>query len=211
LKGTKRLDGLGLVVLEHLIEWRDRWAQRRNRPLRALIRDDVLVEIARRRPRRASDLQVLRGFPQANNPKVINELLGVIKQAADTPSSQWPVPFEAPEELPMTRVMLDMLSAVTRALCTEQDLSHELVGSTQRHRELLGYTAGRLSEPPPLLRGWRAEFIGRRLLDLLQGHSEIHLSGWPEKPRLEVITPSERETPPKEKRVRAKQSASSGD
>ena len=45
LKGSKKLDGLGLAVLARLIEWRDRWAQTRNRPIRALMRDDVLVEI----------------------------------------------------------------------------------------------------------------------------------------------------------------------
>ena len=69
LKGTRRLDGLGLAVLERLIEWRDRWAQERNRPLRALVRDDVLVAIARRRPKRTSDLEVLRGFPPSSQPQ----------------------------------------------------------------------------------------------------------------------------------------------
>ena len=192
LKGTKRLDALGLALLERLIDWRDRWAQERNRPLRALVRDDVLVEIARRRPKQASDLEVLRGFPQARNRKVVKELLGIIEEVRNSPKSEWPEPYHAPEELPMTKVMLDILSAVTRAVCNEENVSHELVGSTQRLRRLLEYRAGQVSERPVLLSGWREHFIGRRLMDLLDGRSELQISGWPERPQLQVITQSER-------------------
>jgi ribonuclease D len=190
LKGTKRLDGLGLAVLERLIAWRDRWAAERNRPLRAMMRDDVLVEIARRRPKQASDLQVLRGFPQARNPRIIRELLEIIEQVRATPKSEWPEPWEITEELPMTRVMLEVLSAVTRAICHKEEVGHELVGGAQRLRELLDFRAGRLSERPTLLCGWREQFIGQRLLALLDGRSELHVSGWPNNPRLDVVTHS---------------------
>ncbi|MFH1745659.1 MAG: ribonuclease D [Planctomycetota bacterium] len=190
VKGTKRLDGLGLAVLERLLDWRDEWAQARNRPIRALMRDDVMVEIARRRPKRESDLQVLRGFPQAHNPKIIGEILRIIKDVRETPESGWPKPFRPPEELPMSKVMVDILSAVCRAVCYEQGVSHELLGSAQRLRELLEYYSGRTAERPALLCGWREEFIGQRLLDLLEGHSELHITGWPDNPHLEVVTHS---------------------
>ncbi len=188
LKGTKRLDGLGLAVLERLVEWRDRWAEMRNRPLRALMRDDVLVEIARRRPRKASDLEVLRGFPQAHNPRVIREILTLIEEVSETPKNDWPTPFKEPKEAPMGRIMLDILSAVTRARCEEERVSHDLVCTTQRLREVLDFRAGTLKEPPALLRGWREEFIGRRLLELLDGESELHVSGWPHHPRVSIVT-----------------------
>lgn len=188
LKGTKRLDGLGLAVLERLIEWREQWAQRRNRPTRALVRDDVLVEIARRRPQRTSDLEVLRGFPQSRNRKVIRELLDLIEQAGTIPPEQHPQPYRPRQDTPMMKATLDVLSAVARAICHEEQLSHDLLGGTQRLRELLDYELGRLDEQPPLLCGWREHFIGRRLVDLLEGRSELHLSGWPDNPRLDVVS-----------------------
>ncbi len=188
LKGSKKLDGLGLAVLQRLVEWRDQWAQSRNRPIRALIRDDVLVEIARRRPTQESDLEVLRGFPQARNRKLVRELLDLIAVAAQTPRSDWPQPYEHREDSPMTTAVLDMLSAVTQAICHEERLSRNLLSGTQRLRELLDYHAGQLDAPPYLLRGWRGEFIGRRLLGLLDGRSEIHLSGWPDHPHLDVVS-----------------------
>ena len=188
LKGTKRLDALGLAVLERLVEWRDRWAQERNRPLRAMMRDDVLVEIARRRPKKMSDLEVMRGFPQARNRKVVRELLTVIEEACEIPKSEWPAPYKQPKEAPMSKIMLDILSAVTRATCEEEGISHELVCTSQRLREVLDYRAGLLKERPALLCGWREKFIGQRLLELLDGHSEVHVSGWPDNPRVDIVT-----------------------
>ncbi len=188
LKGSKRLDGLGLAVLERLVEWRDRWAKSRNRPIRALMRDDVLVEIARRRPQQETDLEVMRGFPQARNRKVIHELLELIAETAKLPKSAWPKPCEPRDDTPMATAMLDLLSAVTQAICYEEKLSRNLLGGTQRLRELLDYHGGLTKEPPALLRGWRKGFMGRRLIALLEGRSELHLSGWPENPRLEVVS-----------------------
>jgi len=187
LKGSKKLDGLGLVVLERLVEWRERWAKSRNRPLRALMRDDVLVEIARRRPRQESDLEVMRGFPLARYRKVFGELLDLIAEAEQTPKSEWPKPFERRDESPMMVATLDLLSAVTQAVCHEENLSRNLLGGTQRLREVLDFQTGMLTERPDLLRGWREEFMGRRLREVLTGRSEIHLSCWPKKPRIAVV------------------------
>lgn len=188
LKGTKKLDSLGLAVLQRLLTWRDRWARERNRPARALMRDDVLVEIAHRRPKRATDLEVLRGFPQSRNRAIVNELLELIREAVATPREDRPSPAKPQDDSPMTRAALDLLSAVMRAICFEENLSHELVGSSQRLRELLEHLKGERRERPPILTGWRGEFIGERLTAVLRGRSEIRLSGWPEQPWLEVVT-----------------------
>lgn len=220
LKGSKRLDPLGLAVLERLVAWREDWARQRNRPIRAMMRDDVLVEIARRRPKKPSELEVMRGFPQARNPRVISDIINITAETAATPRESWPEAFEPPDDSPMTKATLDFVSAVTRAICHDESLSHELVGTTQRLRDLLehlqnGHAEGGVDAPPAggakrgraaskpltaagdagtaanhaplLLRGWRRAFIGDRLVDLLQGRSELHLSGWPRNPRLEIV------------------------
>jgi ribonuclease D len=187
-KGASRLDRLGLAVLERLVAWRDAWAQERNRPPRAMMRDDVVLEIARRRPSNGSDLEVMRGFPQSRNPKIIRQILDIIAEARRIPPGDLPEAPAASIEAPMTRVALDLLSAVARAICHEESLSVELVGSSQRLRELLDHTSGQAGETPALLQGWRAEFIGRRLCDLLEGRCELHFSGWPDNPRLRTVS-----------------------
>lgn len=187
LKGAGRLDARGLAVLEALLEWRDRWARQRNRPTRALIRDDILVEIARRRPTRAEELEVLRGFPQARNPRVIAELLTLIAEASRRPAPTPPPRPHERDDSPMLRAVLDLVSAATRAICHEEGVSYDLLGGTQRLRELLDYHRQALDQRPALLAGWREQFIGRRLLGLLEGRAELHLTGWPDRPRLAIV------------------------
>jgi ribonuclease D len=188
LKGTKRLDALGLAVLAQLVDWRDRWARARNRPARAMMRDDVLVTIAKRRPQRAADLEILRGFPHSRKSRIVQEILNLVKAAAATPRAEWPEPSQPRDDTPMTKAALDILSAFTRAVCHEEGLSYDLVGGTQRLRELLDYLLDGSNTRPPLLTGWREQFVGRRLVDLLQGRSELHLFGWPHDLRLEVTS-----------------------
>lgn len=188
LKGSKKLDGLGLLVLERLVQWRDAWARSRNRPTRAMMRDDVLVEIARRRPQKERDLEVLRGFPQARNRKVIREIIELIAEVSRMPKTSWPKPFVRREDSPMHKALLDLLAGVIQGICDAERLNWSLLGSTQRLVELLDYHAGRLSERPELLQGWRAEFIGQRLVDLLEGRSNLHVTGWPDDPHIHLGT-----------------------
>lgn len=188
LKGTTRLDGIGLAILTKLINWRDRWAKEKNRPIRALIRDDVLVEIARRRPTDAGSIQVLRGFPQAKNPKIVREVLDLVNAGLATPRSEQPPTAEVREDSPMAKAMVDLLSAVVRAICFEEGVATELVGTTQRIRDFLDAMQSDNPGETQLATGWRGEFIGRRLTDLLGGKSELHVSGWPESPQLTVVT-----------------------
>lgn len=92
----------------------------------------------------------------------------------------------------MMRATLDLLSSVTRALCHEQGVGHDLVGIGQKLRELVQYLEDRPADSedarPALLRGWRREFVGDYLVALLEGRSEVHFSGWPADPRLEIVS-----------------------
>jgi ribonuclease D len=186
IKGRSRLDGLGLLVLERLVSWREAWAKKKNRPIRALVRDDILVEIARRRPTERRELEILRGFPQARNVAICDEILALIREASNVPVAERPKPAERQDDGPMIGALLDLISAVVQCVCHEDRLAWSLLGSTQRLREVLDFHAGRLKERPPLLTGWRDVFIGEHLIDLLEGRSAVSVSGWPDNIRIEL-------------------------
>lgn len=188
LRGARKLSGRNLAVLSRLLEWREAWARERNRPIRALIRDDVLVEVAKRIPTKREQLEVLRGFPQSKNRRVIDDVLSLVGEAAKTPRAEWPKPAEIREETPMMKAVTDLLSALNRAHCHEFEVAHDLVGGTSRLRDLVDFALGRLDEPPQLLTGWRKQFIGDHLISVLDGRSEVHLLGWPQQPRLVLET-----------------------
>ena len=48
VSGNAGLDARGLAIVRELFHWRDAEAQRRNQPARRILRDDLIVELARR-------------------------------------------------------------------------------------------------------------------------------------------------------------------
>src|SRR5262245_43889269 len=62
LRGLGALDRRRLAVVRALYYWREEEARRKNRPPRTIVRDDLLVEIAKRNPARPRDLHVVRGL-----------------------------------------------------------------------------------------------------------------------------------------------------
>ena len=77
LRGLGSLDRRRLAVVQALFLWREETAARTNRPSRSIVRDDLLVEIARRNPKTKEDLQVVRGLPRRD----LAAILEVVDQA----------------------------------------------------------------------------------------------------------------------------------
>src|SRR5262249_2833511 len=71
LRGLGSLDRRRLAVVRELYTWREATAARTNRPARTIVRDDLLVEIARRNPSRERDLHVIRGLPRRDLPAIL--------------------------------------------------------------------------------------------------------------------------------------------
>ena len=70
----------GLAIAREVFGWRDGFARRVNRPPRMLLRDDLIVEIARRAPRTLDDLQSLRGLPRGE-PEAIARARGLVQES----------------------------------------------------------------------------------------------------------------------------------
>ena len=71
LRGIGSLDRLRLALVRDLFQWREDQAAQSNRPPRTLLRDDLLIEIARSNPRRERDLTQIRGLPRRHLPLIL--------------------------------------------------------------------------------------------------------------------------------------------
>ena len=61
LKGLGGMDRRRLGVVRELHAWREEKAYEKNRPVRSIVRDDLLVDVARRNPKTEHDLEAMRG------------------------------------------------------------------------------------------------------------------------------------------------------
>jgi ribonuclease D len=184
LKGIGSLDPEGLAVASELIEIREKLARNFDRPARAVLRDHLLVEIARHRWTRADQIKSLRGLNL--RARAVEELARAVKRGLAVPREQCPTMPESAEDTPKELVLISLLTAVLRDFCLARNIAFALMTTKQAIRQLVhSYTRGH-PDASPLSRGWRAEAAGEMLLDVLQGQAAITVTGSHCRPKLKI-------------------------
>jgi ribonuclease D len=175
LKGIGSLDPRRLAVVRELFHWRDEIAQRHNRPARAVLRDDLLVEIARRNPRSERDLSVLRGVPSKDH----EDILAAVRRARELPPDRWPIPAERDFEPPTVSLVTNLLLAVLADLCVRWSLTPALVATTGDIKRLVRAWHDRrpeLVDESSLGHGWRAVHVRPVLESVLHGQRALRVA-----------------------------------
>jgi ribonuclease D len=90
-KGAAVLDRRQLAILEELLQWRDREARRRDRPLFKVLGNKTLLELARSMPRTLSGLTAVEGISPRLADRCGKALLGAIAAGLAAPESDLPV------------------------------------------------------------------------------------------------------------------------
>ena len=177
LPGLHHLTRRGLETARLLAEWRFEEARRTNRPLRQLLRDDLLVAIAKRQPATRRDLEALRDFNRPHLLGKASEILGIVAESRETPADDLPEHAERHEEGPGQSMVVNLLAAAMAHGCSREKVAAALVGSSHDLKELIRWHArGRPeSERPDLARGWRREVCGDVLLDVLDGRRALRV------------------------------------
>ncbi len=171
--GRAGLDSRGLAVLRELAVWRDQEARRRNKPRRTVMKDDALVEIARRVPRSASAVLALRGIPPNLGERSAESIAERVGQGLAVPERDRPRIEFAPPLDEQGAALVELLSAVVRARALEENLPPSLLANQEDLRALAARrhfsSRDALESASPLFSGWRGELIGDILRDVLAG------------------------------------------
>ncbi len=149
-------------VLKSLADWRERVAQKKNRPRNWIARDGLLVYLAQSQPRDRSQLQQARGLSDAMRESEGEAILGAIASAL--PGNDTPL-YDAAGPLTLTQTKL------RDQLMTKLKLKAEALGIRPTvlaaRREVDAIARG--GETSSLLSGWRRQVIGEELLLLRDG------------------------------------------
>lgn len=174
LRGLGSMDRKKLAVVQAVFEWRERVAADRNRPVRTVLRDDLIVEVARRTPKSVHDIEVMRGIPKRDVP----ELFRIAIQARSLPPEQWPAPAARDEDEPNILLVAAMLNVVLADICASMQLSPKLVATTSDIRQLVRCEAERSALPAdsPFATGWRAAAILPELKKVLRGQRILRIA-----------------------------------
>jgi ribonuclease D len=174
LRGIGSLDRRKLAVVRALFYWREDVAARTNRPPRTIVRDDLIIEIARRNPTRERDLQVVRGLPKRD----LEAIVQTVVAARALPAEECPEPADRDQDPPQVSLVTNVLTAVLGDFCARHRLAPNLVASTTDVKLLVrAHLAG---EPPPerslLTRGWRSKHVLPQLQNILVGRRLLRIA-----------------------------------
>lgn len=177
VSGNSGLDERTMAIVRELWKWREAEAQRRNQPVRRVLRDDLIIELAKRRTADVKRISAVRGLERGDLQRRLGEIAACIRRALDLPEEQCPKAV-CRQRKPKLSVLGQFLFAALSSVCRRGKLAPNMVGTPGDIRELIAYRTGQ-ADPgggkPRLARGWRAEFVGRLFDDLLAGKTAIRI------------------------------------
>ncbi len=171
IRGKNKLTGKQLSIIQSLAEWRESTAQNIDRPRNWLIRDDMLIELAKLQPVNLPDLAKVHHINErfvARYGKIVCQLINEARQRQPKPLYEKGRP---PKKTQQQEAILDVLTAVVRIRADENSLN-PIVLATRKDLEKLLLNEDDVS----VLRGWRYEMVGEELKGLLDGRFSLKLN-----------------------------------
>lgn len=187
VKGAGTLTGGQLAIVHELMAWREAFAQRVNRPVRVVLKDHLLVEIAKHAMTEFSEIRALRGLNLGD--REVHALCRVVRKALTIPSKEWPRPRPREHETPREASLVALITAVIRAYCLENNVAYGLVASQKSIKDLIRARIERNEGSPDevdLLTGWRGRSVGKLLDDILSGRRTVSVEWHKNEPAVHV-------------------------
>jgi ribonuclease D len=179
VSGIGKLGSQGLAIVRELWHWRHEEAKERNRPQRRILRDDLIVEMAKRKVDSPQRVMAIRGMERGGLKRKADELAECVRRGLESPEEKQPsggrkhVP-------PQLNLLAQFLAPALGSVCRRATVAASLAGTASDVRELVAYHlelgTDHEEKLPALARGWRAELVGRLIEDLMDGKKSIRIT-----------------------------------
>ena len=170
IKEARHLRGMARGVARELAAWRERLARSLDQPVRFVLSDLALVNVAQRMPQRSDELDGIRGLDrrQLKEPAMRGLLAAV---AAGRELAQGDVDAAVPTTRALPRHLrpaIALISAWVTQLARDEDLDPALLATRADIEALLREDAdGRLTK------GWRNQLLGEPIRQLVEGRAAL--------------------------------------
>ena len=173
VRGSGSLDGKPINVLRLLVTWREALAERADVPARTFLKDEILVDICKARPKSTDKLASIRHMPRPVIEHHGQEILDLVQTGLSMPA---PARAEEDDAEPTLtdRFCYDCVWAMVQVLCVGQSLDPALVTSRQEAIEVYRrLSKDRDVSDARLMSGWRQEAVGERLRRMAKDHLDV--------------------------------------
>lgn len=184
-KRWRRVSGLSglsrreLAIARELWHWRDSVAESRDMPPKRVLRDDLLVELCKRKSADERQISAIRGMQRSDLRHILGGLSEAIRRGLELPEEECPGGERHRAPPPQLAMLGQFLATAVAGVCRQMHLAPALVGTASDMRDLLAYKLGYFDEeddrPPLLATGWRADVVGALVDDLLAGRASLRI------------------------------------
>ncbi|MDQ7091385.1 MAG: ribonuclease D [Methylococcales bacterium] len=171
IKGKNKLTGKQLSIIQHLTKWREQQAQSEDKPKNWLVRDDLLIELAKLQPTTVKELANVRNINDRLVHRHGNTLCQLIIEAKNNTVSPLKEDGKGVKKTQQQEAILDVLTAIVRVRA-EENLINPVILAPRKELEKLLFN----DQNCQLLTGWRFGLIGCELEALLSGHYSLKLN-----------------------------------
>ncbi|MEC8555776.1 MAG: HRDC domain-containing protein [Planctomycetota bacterium] len=181
ISGVQSLQGQQLAIVRELWKWREERAQTKNMPARRVLRDDLIVELAKRGYSDKKQISQIRGLHHSGFQRFLPDIAQCVRNGGKTevPETPWGGRLK---RLRPPALLQQFLTAAMSFLCRNNEIAPAIVGTSDDVGRLASYwLAGRqLDEEhddyPNLLRGWRKDFVGDPLHEIFLGKRALRVA-----------------------------------
>lgn len=186
VRGSGALTNEQRNVLRALGAWRECESRKRNLPRNFVLSDDAIVSILKNLPVSAEAIKPCRGLTEKTLKYNRSKIWAAIKRGikGDLPSlsssknDQAPAPDEGYES------RIDLALALIKGTCLATQMDPALIGNRADVTSLVLEAESTDANHHPILSGWRAEFIGNQLLDVIRGKCGVKINSETKLPEL---------------------------
>ena len=176
VSGIGNLQARGLAIVRELWRWRQSEAKQRDIPPKRVLRDDLMVELAKRKNADVQKIRAVRGMQYASVKKALPAIAECVQRGLDANLDDLQQRSRRPSP-PQLNLLGQFLAPAITSVCQGAGIAASLVGTATDIRELIAYRLEYATDdgPPSLASGWRADFIGRLIEELLAGNKSLRI------------------------------------
>jgi len=186
--GSKKFSRNELAIIRELWFWRRDKALAKGVPQTRILRDDLILELGKLKTADPERIAVLRGIKGTVNSALVAELQEQIADALSLDDSEKPV-MEIRRNFPQYALATQLINILIGQYCHEHEVSARLAATVSDVRDAIASYAGSFpkGQKAKLMRGWRAEFLGKFVEDFLSGRYAMQFSNNLEDLPLKII------------------------